>query len=287
MVFCYVILHYRTDKDTVECINSIFNTDDKSFVVVVDNASCNGSIENVENAFKDNERVHIIKNSENLGFAGGNNTGYQYARKVLHADYIALSNNDIIIVSKDFPDRVRELYDKTAFSVMGPDIVSLVDDGHQNPMEESYHSAREVKKEISRYKMLLAISKCGLYDLLKPNRKVRTGTTNKTVPDKITDNVTLHGSFMVFSPAFVEHEEIAFREGTFLYVEEAILSRYCRTKDYKMVFDPELCVHHKEDSSTNSLKLSNRQRREFVFRNMIQSLSVYLKYFDQPDNAGR
>ena len=85
---------------------------------------------------------------------------------------------------------------------------------------------------------------------------------------------------MIFSPSFIKKEQIAFREGTFLYVEEAILKHYCDNTGYKMIFAPDICVRHKEDSATNSIRISNRERREFVFRNMIQSLSVYLEYFN-------
>lgn len=279
MLFCYVILHYKTDVDTVECIQSILSSDNKSEIVVVDNASNNGSIEKIEETYGKDKRVHIIKNTENLGFASGNNIGYQFARNELHADYIAVSNNDIIVVTKDFPQRIANLYKITGFYVAGPDIVSIVDGGHQNPMEESFHSAAEVKREIRRYRMLLFLSKTGIYDILRPNRKVRTGSTRKETPKEITTDITLHGSFVVFSPVFVQKEPISFREGTFLYTEEAILKKYCDKQKYKMVFDPSIVVHHKEDSATNSLKLTNKERREFVFKNMIMSLSVYAKYF--------
>ena len=279
MKFCYVILHYKTDVDTIECVRSIFASDDLSDIVIVDNASRNGSIEKVKAAFAGEKRVHILENEENLGFASGNNVGYVYARETLQADTIAISNNDILIVTKDFPGKVREVYEETGFHVMGPDIESIVDGGHQNPMEQSFHSAREVRKEILRYRILLALSKTGIYDLLKPNKQVRTGSSRKTVPAENVENVTVHGSFVIFSPKFTETEAIAFRTGTFLYTEEAILKKYCDRCGYKVLFSPALHVQHKEDSATNSLKLTTRERREFVFRNMIRSLTVYLDYF--------
>ena len=280
MKFCYVLLHYKTDEDTTECIRSIFKVEKDPLIVVVDNASENGSIEKVEEEFQGFSNIHIIKNKENIGFAAGNNVGYKYARNTLNADFIAISNNDITVVTQDFSKRVEEIYEKTGFDVLGPDIISLVDGGHQNPMEESFHSAGEVRKEIKRYKMLLTISRMGIYDILKSGGKVRTGSARKDIPDAITEGIMLHGSFVVFSPSFIKKEQIAFREGTFLYVEEAILKHYCDNTGYKMIFAPDICVRHKEDSATNSIRISNRERREFVFRNMIQSLSVYLEYFN-------
>ena len=49
MNYCFVILHYKTEKDTIECINSIKKLSGNYSIVVVDNASNNGSIEAVEN----------------------------------------------------------------------------------------------------------------------------------------------------------------------------------------------------------------------------------------------
>lgn len=278
MIFCYVILHYKTDKDTIECIQSIIESDGESQIVVVDNASNNGSVEKIEKFFCNNKRLHIIRNKENLGFAAGNNIGYQYARNMLHADFIAISNNDIIIRTEDFPQKVFELYKNTHFFVAGPDVVSAVDAGHQNPMDEPLGSIAAVKKEIWRYKLLLVINKMGIYDILRPKRSVRTGSTRIEAPKVITENVMLHGSFVIFSSCFIQQESISFRDGTFLYVEEAILKKYCDKKRYKTIFAPTLLVHHKEDSATNSLKFSTREKREFVFKNMINSLKVYLNY---------
>jgi len=76
MEFCFVILHYKTAEDTIECVNSINRLNDECSIVIVDNASNNGSIEKVENEFKTLSNVTIIKNRENVGFAAGNNVGY-------------------------------------------------------------------------------------------------------------------------------------------------------------------------------------------------------------------
>ncbi|MCQ2523605.1 MAG: glycosyltransferase [Lachnospiraceae bacterium] len=279
MKFCFVILHYKTSEDTIKCIESILNLKDEASIVVVDNASNNGSIELVKEKYDGNEKIHFLLNEENLGFASGNNCGYKLA-KSLGADFIAISNNDIIVDDCDFIGHVVNRYNESSFELFGPDIVSLTDEGHQSPMKEKFKSRNDVIKEINRYKFLLLLSRVGIYDLIKKNKKVRTGTVRKEIDMEVKENVVLHGSFVVFSPSFIKKEDIAFREGTFLYTEEAILAAYCRKVGYKMVFDPFTRVFHKEDSATNSLKLSNKARREFVFKNLIRSLSVYAKVLE-------
>lgn len=275
MKFCFVILHYKTAEDTIECVNSINRLNDECSIVIVDNASNNGSTEKLENKFKTLSNVTIIKNRENVGFAAGNNVGYQYARDELKADFIAISNNDIIVETPDFINKWVTLFEEMGFYIAGPDIESLIDHKHQSPMDGVLPDLKNVKKEIWRYRVLYALSRLNLYDLIKGKQEKNRNVAHKDVLEENKENVVLHGAFVVFSPNFVKVEEHAFRPGTFLYMEEAILYKYCSRKDYKMIFTPSIKVFHKEDSSTNSLFSAKKEKREFVFKNMIQSLKVY------------
>lgn len=274
MKFCFVILHYKTEKDTIECVESIKKMDDRCDIVIVDNASCNGSIEAIEARYGNCDDIHIIKNKENLGFAAGNNVGYQYAKNQIRADFIAVSNNDIIVDSTDLIEYVFRYYEQKPFHLMGPDIESLVDHSHQNPMTAETLDIYRVKKEIMRYRVLYFLSRIRIYDYLKKN------AVKKTLPlkenhQKLREGVQLHGSFVIFSPDFIRNEDYAFRPGTFLYMEESILYQYCRRKGYLSVYEPYIRVFHKEDSSTNSLFKANKEKREFVFKNMIRSMKIY------------
>lgn len=274
MKFCFVILHYKTADDTIECIKSIEMLNDKAYIVVVDNASNNGSIEKVEKICNQYDNIHIIKNNENLGFAAGNNVGFRYAKNEVGADFIAVLNNDIIVPDKEFIHQVEALYADTKFDVAGPDIESLADHGHQNPMLTTVLSVKAVDKEIFRYKVLAIVNKTGLYEKLKKNRLEAEKTPVKKT-EKRMENVTLHGAFVIFSKNFIDREEYCFRPGTFLYMEEAILYRYCMSQDYKLIYDPDIKVFHKEDSSTSSLFTASKDKRDFVFSNMVKSLKVY------------
>ncbi|NLL92681.1 MAG: glycosyltransferase family 2 protein [Clostridiales bacterium] len=278
MQFCFVILHYRTSVDTIECVESIKRLEDKSYIIIVDNASENGSIEEVEKKYGGDSDIIIIKNKKNLGFAAGNNVGYQYAKNKLKADFIAVINNDTIIESTNLISHLTEVYNKYQYHLIGPDIVSVAQNYHQNPKTDTVPDLKTSKREIWRYRALYLVSKLHIYDILKGKgpAKDKHKITND-VPHEIVNNAMLHGSFVVFSPLFIKNEDYCFRPGTFLYVEEAILYKYCVGKNYKMMFTPYVKVFHKEDSSTNSLFSATKQKREFVFKNMIKSLKVYCK----------
>ena len=84
--FAFLLLHYKNADVTMECINSIMKVekDEKYDIVVVDNASKNGSIEQLKLEYQDEKNIHFIQNEENLGYARGNNIGFAYAKNVLH-----------------------------------------------------------------------------------------------------------------------------------------------------------------------------------------------------------
>lgn len=275
MNFCFVILHYRASNDTIECIKSIQKLEGDYKIVIVDNASQNGSIERVEALFANNDEIVIIKNTKNLGFAAGNNIGYAYARTQIKADMIAVLNNDIVIKQKDFINRIFELYRNSQFHIAGPDIVSLVDGHHQSPVVEKINSISKANKELFKYRILRIINKIGLYELMTRQPKKELNRISVADPMRYQENVILHGSFVIFSPLYVSEEECAFRPDTFMYMEEPILYEYCMLKNYKTVFDPSIVIYHKEDSSTNSLYNAAYAKREFVFKNMIRSLKIY------------
>lgn len=277
MKLCFVILHYLTYDDTIECINSILNLNGSTDIVVVDNNSNNGSIEIVESTFKEINNIKIIYNKNNLGFAKGNNIGYEYAKDVLKANMIVVTNNDTVFNDIEFIDKLHKSYEENKFFIMGPDIVSMADGGHQNPMSGNCLSSKEALMEEVRYSLLFLLSKLGLYDLLKKNKNNSNSNNLAKYVSEKKENVILHGSCIVFSELYIEKMKYAFYPETFLYMEEMILFQLCIKNGFRIVYEPSLKVLHKEDSSTNKLTSSNKKKREFVFINMAKSLRIYRK----------
>jgi GT2 family glycosyltransferase len=86
-----VVLNYNGKEVIKRCLTSLFCLDYPNFeVVVVDNASDDGSLEAARVAFS---RVTFIKNDQNLGFSAGNNVGIKYSLEKM-ADFVLLLNND-------------------------------------------------------------------------------------------------------------------------------------------------------------------------------------------------
>lgn len=88
-----VIVNWNTCQITCDCLKSVYDqTRNINFeVIVVDNASTDGSVEMIKNKFP---QVILIENNENRGFAAANNQGMRIA----NGRYVLLLNSDTIIL---------------------------------------------------------------------------------------------------------------------------------------------------------------------------------------------
>ncbi len=89
--FCSVIIVSYNGKHLLhDCLTAVLAQSYARFeVIVVDNASTDGSVEYLAAAFP---AVRLVRSRTNSGFAGGNNEGYRHAR----GELIVLLNNDAI-----------------------------------------------------------------------------------------------------------------------------------------------------------------------------------------------
>lgn len=90
-----VLINWNGGELTRDCIDSLrAGSVAPAFIVVVDNASKDQSVALLRESYGDS--IHIIRNSFNNGFAGGNNQGIEYLLSV-GAEYIWLLNNDTLV----------------------------------------------------------------------------------------------------------------------------------------------------------------------------------------------
>jgi GT2 family glycosyltransferase len=88
-----VVLNYNGGEHVLECVAALERTEwprDSLELVVVDNASVDGSIDEIERRF---EQVRVIRNATNTGFPANNGA----MRDLEAVDYVALINNDAFV----------------------------------------------------------------------------------------------------------------------------------------------------------------------------------------------
>lgn len=96
-----VIVNFNTKKLVLDCINSVkkYTTNINYEIIVVDNASTDGSVESLKK-LKD---INLIISKENGGFSKGNNLGIKKAK----GKYVLLLNSDTLFLENS----IKKMFD--------------------------------------------------------------------------------------------------------------------------------------------------------------------------------
>ena len=277
----FVILHYMASDETISCVNSILNNvEGEKKIILVDNASPNGSIKELKQKYDNNDSVDVIGSDENLGFAKGNNLGYKYAVEKYAPEFVVVMNNDMEILQSDFIDGIYRSYYEYNYSIMGPDIYSTKKEYHQNPQTRKIPSKDDLKKA---YRSLWLKDK--LHFLIpikwwinkKLNKQPVKKRKNAPFVDKVVENPLLHGSCYVFSPLFIEkHPTECFYSKTFMYLEAEILYHQANRDGEKMIYYPFIKVFHHEDVATDLEYKKQYKKSIFSVKCLLQSTKAYI-----------
>lgn len=114
---CVVVLNWNRRDDTLACLDSVLAMSYPAMdVLLVDNASTDGTVEAVRQAFP---RVEVRVNPTNLGFAAGVNEGLRVALQG-QAGYILLLNNDTLVAPDMLERLVRAAENDPTIGIVSP-----------------------------------------------------------------------------------------------------------------------------------------------------------------------
>lgn len=112
-----IILTWNALKYTKKCVASIEqNTDYPHEIIFVDNASTDGTVKYLNQLAAKHSNYKLIINSENKGFAEGNNQGVAEAS----GEYIMLLNNDVLVSKGWLDSLVHSLERDEHIGAVGP-----------------------------------------------------------------------------------------------------------------------------------------------------------------------
>ncbi len=135
MKLSVVILNYNVQHFLQICLESveaaITNLDAE--IIVVDNQSSDESCNMVKQNFHD---VILIENSENLGFAKGNNIGVSKAK----GDYVCILNPDTVVAEDTFTKTIKFAEQQNDLGIVGCRLI----DGKGNFLPESKRNVPKV-----------------------------------------------------------------------------------------------------------------------------------------------
>lgn len=120
---------YNGERFLQESIESILNQTFNGFeFLIVDDGSTDCSEEIISGYANTDERIHLIKNPNNLGIAGATNVGIANA----NGEYIALMDQDDISVPARLEKQVAFLDSHKDISVIGANSITQDEEGNQH-----------------------------------------------------------------------------------------------------------------------------------------------------------
>jgi GT2 family glycosyltransferase len=114
-----IVVVWNAKNYVLECLGSLREHCDKvcSEVIVVDNASTDGTPELIEQMFPE---FKLIRNSDNLGFARANNIGIAQSS----GDYLCLVNSDVKFLNDCISPMLRYMAEHPGVGMLGPKMLA-------------------------------------------------------------------------------------------------------------------------------------------------------------------
>ena len=281
----FIILHYNTLDVTVQVIEKIQKNIDiletEYRIIVVDNASPNKTGKDLAERYKSASNVIVICNPQNMGFAKGNNTGFQYLKKCYDVEYIVMMNNDVLLLEQNFYKKISKAFVDSAFDVAGPLILAGNKRYDVNPVEYRPHEKEYFEMLLKRCRLEITLYRFHLHFLWTAVRWLRhLRKTPRATFDYLTEqtNVKLHGCFWIFSKNYIRDFD-GINPNTFMYVEEDILYTEMMKQNRKTLYLPNIIVFHFEDAATNSVSRKTREKELFILREHLKSYQVLLDIY--------
>ena len=139
-----ILTHNQVEytKLCVESIESFVSADHE--IIFVDNASTDGTIEYLTSIVEKKKNYSLIKNSENRGYAAGNNIGLNAAE----GEFVLIMNNDILVTKGAVESLIHVLKDNKQTALTGPKTNFVK--GSQLDLEAEYGTVEELIKYAAR-----------------------------------------------------------------------------------------------------------------------------------------
>jgi GT2 family glycosyltransferase len=205
-----IIVSFNTKELTRNCLTSLQQHEPNMHVIVVDNASHDGSAEMISREFPD---VKLVTLTDNVGFGGANNVGYQHVVD----DIVILLNSDTILNNNALSQCVQRLNDNPKLGVVSPALRGV--DGQPQQCRHRFPTVSDhVRKALRK----------------QPN----------SVADVPEDWCWLAGTCLVLKKEAIEQAGGLFDHNLFMYWEDADLSSRLLAAGWKLAECKDIEIIH-------------------------------------------
>jgi hypothetical protein len=231
-----VIVNYNSGRFLEFCVNSVCRSDCPLEIIVVDNASTDGSANFLDNLTASDPSLQVVQNEENLGFAAAINRGVGYSK----SENILFLNPDCLV----FPHTIRLLGEALDADVPAGIVGGLVfnfDGSEQRGCRRREPTlARSLDKTLGRRTFTTELNQVDMTDEPLPEKRIRVDAVS--------------GSFlMIRRTAFSDVGGMD--EEFFLHFEDLDLCHRVRDVGWKVVFVPDISIFHFQGGSSKHLSL--------------------------------
>lgn len=242
-----IIVNYNTKELLVQCLDSIFKHNklaDTTEIIVVDNASGDGSVDAVKNKF---QGVLLVENTKNTGFSCANNMG----TRIANGRYLLLLNSDAIILPDSIERLVQFLDDHPDIAIVGPKLLNT-----DMTLQRSWFNFPSPFKTLCH---ILEVSKI-IYKLVNYEASIPSFAKRKlpafmmrNIDEPIKVDYLLLACLMIRRNTF---DKIGLLdENLFFYHEDCDLGYRAKTNKMSIFYYPNAQVIHVGGSSSSKFKL--------------------------------
>ena len=237
-----IVVTYNSRRHVRDCLESIQRTtgDISHEVIVVDNASQDGTQEIIRNEFPN---THLIANPENIGFARGNNQGIAQSQ----GQYILLLNPDTVVPPKTLAALLNEMKRSLKTGLLGCRLLNS-----DRSLQQSFGYEVSVWSEVVR-KMF--------FNLWENHRFPPVGWVLRSLHSRKKEVAWVKGACMLARRQALLDVKLM-DETFFMYLEDADLCRRIRQSSWLVRYTPEVEVIHIGGGSVRS----NRGRSALEYR---------------------
>ncbi|MBU1417924.1 MAG: glycosyltransferase family 2 protein [Proteobacteria bacterium] len=232
-----IIVNYNAGMELSKCVQSVAKTESDLEILVVDNASHDESVQQLQALYNGEKKLLILNNKKNLGFAVACNQGSSAAT----GEFLLYLNPDCIVEPTTIPALLQCLQNDSQVGMAGGLILNH--DGSEQ---------RGCRRAIpTPWKSL--VNSFGLKHLACLNRKLFSDfrLDQEALPEQALEVDAISGACMLVSREALAHVG-PMDEGYFLHCEDLDWCMQFRRRGWKIMFVPRARLFHSKGSCSAS-----------------------------------